>query len=80
MDARLISDTLFGASWQRAVLTLSSGEAVVIEHVDSVLMPRSRAWLIAVVNKDGRDVPRLIDPAHVVTLQTEPVAADKLPA
>lgn len=77
MDPKLIAETLYENPWHRATLALSSGENLTLRHVDSVLMPPSRAWLIVVVQKGGREVPRLLDPAHIVSIETEPVRAGR---
>jgi hypothetical protein len=75
MEAKLISETLFGTRWKRAVNTLSSGEVLTIKHVDSVMMPPTRAWLLVAQRKDGRDLPRIIAPEHVVSIEADPVRA-----
>jgi hypothetical protein len=77
MDGKLLAEALYESPWQRAAIALSSGEVLTLRHVDSVLMPRNRAWLIVSVNKGGNEVPRLIDPGHVVSIETEPVRSKR---
>jgi hypothetical protein len=73
MEAKLISEMLFGTRWQRAAITLSSGEVLTVKHVDSVMMPQTRAWLLVAQRKEGRDVPRIIAPEHVVSIEADPL-------
>jgi len=75
MEAKLISETLFGTRWQRAAITLSSGEVLTVKHVDSVMLPPTRAWLLVAQRKEGRDVPRIIAPEHVVSIEADPLGA-----
>ena len=75
METKLIADALFGTRWHRATIALSSGELLTVKHVDSVMMPPTRSWLLVAQRKEGRDVPRIIAPEHVVSIETDPEPA-----
>jgi hypothetical protein len=74
METKLIADALFGTRWQRATIALSSGELLTVKHVDSVMMPPTRSWLLVAQRKEGRDVPRIIAPEDVVSIETDPAS------
>ncbi len=68
MKVETIQQTLFGTSWKRCRMSLTSGEVLELAHPDWILMSPRRTFLIVVLADDSY---RVIEPDHVVGLDVE---------